>query len=82
MMIGPANPNLPQCHSCGAEGAPESFVLYRLELVCAGCYEDHEAKAAAEDATGEDDTLPGVPSAAWDAFEKMNRALPPDEQRD
>lgn len=54
-----ANPNLPCCHSCGAEGAPESFILYRLELVCATCYEDHERAAESEDS--EEDTLPGAP---------------------
>ncbi len=42
------NPNLPCCHSCGTPGAPESFVLYRMELVCATCHEDHEAKRYAE----------------------------------
>ncbi|MES2889790.1 MAG: hypothetical protein V4739_17490 [Pseudomonadota bacterium] len=57
-------------------------MLYRLELVCAACYEEHERIAAAEDETGEEDTLPGVPADAWEGFEKRNRAQKPEDQRD
>lgn len=67
-MIGPANPNPPCCSSCGVEGPEESFTLYRLDLVCAGCREEHDAAGERE--------------AAWDSFEDRNRALPAGEQRD
>jgi len=47
-MTGLANPNEPCCSSCGEPGAVESFVLYRFELICAGCHESHEAARHAE----------------------------------
>jgi hypothetical protein len=47
-MIGLANPNPPCCSSCGDEGPEESFQLYRFELICGTCFQDHEAKRHAE----------------------------------
>ncbi len=47
-MIGLANTNLPTCSSCGDEGPEESFQLYRFELICGTCFQDHEAKRHAE----------------------------------
>lgn len=32
------------CESCGDEGPVESFSLYRYELICPTCREDHDAR--------------------------------------
>lgn len=40
------------CESCGDSGPVESFLMWRLELICAGCHADHEAKRHAEGCVG------------------------------
>jgi len=59
---------LPCCSSCGEECHEDSMVLYRFELICPTCREDHDAASARE--------------KAWDEFEERNRARPAEEQRD
>ena len=46
--MGLANPNLPCCSSCGDEGLPEAFLIYRYELICRRCHAEHEATRHAE----------------------------------
>ena len=50
MESGIANPNRPCCSSCGDEHLIESMTLYRFELICATCKEDHEAATTKADA--------------------------------
>lgn len=45
-----ANPLDPCCSSCGDSGPVESFVLYRFELICPACKEEHDKASAAQDA--------------------------------
>lgn len=45
-MIGPANPNMPACECCGSFQPEHEMVLYRFELICDACRQDHDAKEA------------------------------------
>ena len=87
-MEGIANPNLPCCSSCGDEHPEEAMVLYRFELICPTCKEDHDSKCAecgkpasvnlADEP--EDPRLCAI--CRWDKFEESNRAQSPELQRD
>lgn len=70
------------CSSCGDEHPVAVLVLYRFELICPTCREDHDKAPCCANGKASGNTVAAPCWACCDESDRHNRSLPADQQVD